>query len=72
MGEPPAQTFTLTNTGQATTGALAIALNAHERHAADVHHLTDACSGMTLAMNASCAVTVTLSPKNTGPQSASL
>ncbi len=69
-GTSAAQTFTLTNTGATTTGAIALAINGI--NATEFAILSDLCTGKTLANGATCTLGVVFSPVNTGARSASL
>src|SRR6185295_14017296 len=64
------QTFTVTNTGGATTGTIAVSLGGS--NAADFTIGTDTCNGMTLAGAGMCTVDVTLTPGTAGSKNASL
>jgi len=64
-----AQTSTLTNTGTATLSSIVVA-NPSGPNGADFAQ-TNTCGG-TLAINASCVITVTETPSTTAPESASI
>jgi hypothetical protein len=65
-----ATVFTVANTGQSPTAALALAITGQE--AAEFTLGSDLCSGKTLAGGASCTVGVTFSPTAAGAATATL
>ncbi|HEY4015088.1 MAG TPA: choice-of-anchor D domain-containing protein [Polyangiaceae bacterium] len=62
-------TFTVSNSGMSTTGALAVSVGG--ANAAEFS-VADACSGKTLVTTATCTVTLTFAPVTAGPKTASL
>jgi Metallo-peptidase family M12B Reprolysin-like len=67
-GAPVAMTFSSTGTGPATTGGIAVG----GADAGAVGVVSDGCSSRTIAIGASCTVTVRLAPVHAGAQSATL
>jgi hypothetical protein len=65
-----AQTVTVTNSGTAALHITAVGFGGSA--AGDYAKTTDTCSGQTIAVNATCAVSVTFTPTATGSRSASL
>jgi hypothetical protein len=63
-------TFTVTNNGGSTSGAVTLAFTGTD--AADFALGMDTCSGKTLAAKATCTVDVTITPKTAGAKAGSL
>src|SRR5262249_23446487 len=61
-------TFTVTNTGGATTGALTTSIATAPEFAITA----DGCKGKTLAMNISCTITVVMTPGGLGTRNGTL
>ena len=71
QGSSTAQVFTITNTGGATSGALSDSISGTTEFA--IPSATDNCKGKTLIGNATCTLTVVLTPvAPTGAKSATL
>ncbi|HEX9677231.1 choice-of-anchor D domain-containing protein [Nitrososphaera sp.] len=62
--------FTVTNTGQSTSPAIAVSLGGSDP--GDFSVTNDNCSSQTLAVGASCTFDVTFTPTATGPRSATV
>jgi RHS repeat-associated protein len=63
----PVETFTVSNTGDVTTGALGVALAG-----SGFQLVSDGCSGTALAGGTSCSVSVGFSPGSAGPANGTL
>lgn len=63
-------TFTVTNTGTSTTGALATAVSG--ANASEFVVGTDTCNGQTVAGGATCSVTVHMAPTTAGAKAATV
>ncbi len=68
--DSPAQTFTVTNTGESPSGALATSLAGAEP--AQFTKSADSCAGQTLAGGASCTLDGAFAPTSAGAKSAGL
>jgi hypothetical protein len=68
----PAQVFTVTNTGQAASGAITMTLTPTNGTASSEFTMADGCTGKALVPNGTCAVSVTMTPASAGSKSASL
>ncbi len=66
------QTFTVTNTGGAATGALTTALAGNDPGHFTLVAGSNGCQGVVLAANGSCTIAVTFTPTTGGAKSASL
>ena len=66
------QTFTVTNTGGAPTGALSTALGGVDPAHFTIVNGSNGCQGVVLAANGVCTIVITFSPTTGGPKSANI